>query len=356
MKTRIIHTKLWQDSYFVELNNKEKLLFIYFISNEYVNICGAYEIQDRRICFDTDINSSDLTKIKTKFEKDGKFIFVDGWIKVNNIDKYNNYRFSERNEKAFNRELELIPEYVRGIFGLDFTLEDFKQKYYKKSKNGYEHRVIAEKLLGRKLAENEVVHHLDHNPENNSPTNLAVMDKIKHEQYHSGKIQLNDTNMILVSKKLILAINHKSEIINNNKEIINNKSNVNNNETKSGELTIDQKAKWVIDTYNAIFGKRLKVFKSIKQNLAYWLDAGYSANDIKKALEIAKYDDYWHDKITPVILLRQKNTRGEDVDYIGQFIAKDKQYRPTAQRKKTGILEILAAKEAAKNKGGQDEQ
>lgn len=363
MKTRIIHTKLWKDTYFTELNSKEKLLFLYLISNEYVNICGAYEILDRLICFDTGLTSKELQEVKEKLQSDDKFVFVNGWVKIVNVDKYNNYRFSDRNEKAFNRELELIPEYIREIFGLEFTLEDYQKKHYAKSKKGYTHRLIAEKFLGRELKENEVVHHLDHNPQNNKPENLAVMDKEKHQLYHSGKIDINDTSMILVSNKsdtsTILVINNKSEIINNKltKHNVSNKetSNEKPQQNKKSEMSLDDKAKWVIDTYNQIFGKRLKVYKSIKANLAYWLDAGYSANDIKKALEIAKYDDYWSDKITPIILLRQKNTRGEEVDYIGQFIAKDKQYRPTANHKKTGILEILAAKDVEKNKGGQDE-
>lgn len=36
------------------------------------------------------------------------------------------------------------------------------------------HRSIAEKKLGRKLRQGEVVHHIDRNKENNSPDNLWV--------------------------------------------------------------------------------------------------------------------------------------------------------------------------------------
>lgn len=39
----------------------------------------------------------------------------------------------------------------------------------------YEHRVVAEKTLGRYLSEEEVVHHLDCNRDNNSPENLLVL-------------------------------------------------------------------------------------------------------------------------------------------------------------------------------------
>ena len=39
----------------------------------------------------------------------------------------------------------------------------------------YEHVLIVESTLGRKLLPGEVVHHLDSNPENNDPANLEVL-------------------------------------------------------------------------------------------------------------------------------------------------------------------------------------
>lgn len=39
----------------------------------------------------------------------------------------------------------------------------------------YEHRVVAEKMIGRKLKDGEIVHHKDENKSNNSPENLEVV-------------------------------------------------------------------------------------------------------------------------------------------------------------------------------------
>lgn len=49
------------------------------------------------------------------------------------------------------------------------------------------HRLVAEKSLGRKIAENEEVHHLDFNHENNDPNNLIVITKSEHSKIHAAK-------------------------------------------------------------------------------------------------------------------------------------------------------------------------
>lgn len=45
----------------------------------------------------------------------------------------------------------------------------------------YEHRVIAEQILGRKLATEEEIHHLNGKRDDNRPENLLVVDSRKHK-------------------------------------------------------------------------------------------------------------------------------------------------------------------------------
>lgn len=107
MKTRIVFTKIWKDTYFSNLTQIEQLTFLYLITNDSVGLTGIYELDDRSINSALKITQQQFNKIKEKFMADRKISFYNGWIKIINHDKYNNYS-GIKNEVAVEREFSLI--------------------------------------------------------------------------------------------------------------------------------------------------------------------------------------------------------------------------------------------------------
>lgn len=108
MKTRVLYTDFWNDNYVSNLNGKEKLVFIYLITNKFVSICGIYQIPDKYIKLDCDLSQSELEAIKEKLTRDGKFFFNNGWVRIMNYTKFNSYK-GEKVEKAIESEMALVP-------------------------------------------------------------------------------------------------------------------------------------------------------------------------------------------------------------------------------------------------------
>lgn len=62
-----------------------------------------------------------------------------------------------------------------------------KPTTYRKNFGRHEHRVIMEKILGRKLSSEEIVHHIDGNQHNNDPENLKIVTHSEHARIHFSR-------------------------------------------------------------------------------------------------------------------------------------------------------------------------
>lgn len=73
-------------------------------------------------------------------------------------------------------------------------------KSYIREKTQHQHRVVMEKILGRKLKKGEVVHHKDMNKQNNNPNNLQVMTQSEHARLHILTAKRNKLGYLLKTK------------------------------------------------------------------------------------------------------------------------------------------------------------
>ena len=85
---RQIHVKIWKDNWFLDLDPKEKLLYIYLFSNDLTSLSGIYQISQKVIAFETGLNNQWIAKALSNFQTQGKIEYEDGYIWLKKLRKY----------------------------------------------------------------------------------------------------------------------------------------------------------------------------------------------------------------------------------------------------------------------------
>lgn len=106
MKQRYINTRFWNDSYVAELDPVEKLLFIYFLTNEHTNISGIYEVPMKVMAVETGLDTTMLHKVLPRLKD--KIRYVDGRVVIKNFIKHQEGG-SEQVRKGIINSLKEIP-------------------------------------------------------------------------------------------------------------------------------------------------------------------------------------------------------------------------------------------------------
>ncbi len=89
---RKLHTSFWSDPFIQDLDNEQKLFYLYLLTNEKTKQCGIYEISKKQICFDLGYSIQNVTKLINYFVKIGKIMYsettneiaIKNWLKFNN--------------------------------------------------------------------------------------------------------------------------------------------------------------------------------------------------------------------------------------------------------------------------------
>lgn len=175
MRTRILHTKIWKDSYFSQLNRAEKISFIYLLTNESVNLSGTYELNVMELKMWCGLTDIEIVDLKEKFTKDKKFIFYKDWVKIVNHERYNTNYTGAKNEVALEKELSYIPNEI--IENLDSLFIDYR--YPSDSTINHKSEIINKKskTINQKQAINEF--------ENEAKELLLLMNNLYDKKYSS---------------------------------------------------------------------------------------------------------------------------------------------------------------------------
>lgn len=155
MQTRILHTEIWQDDFFVNLNSNEKLLFIYFLTNDSVNIIHLYRCNIQRITADTGIDRGIILKAQEKFEKNKKMFFKDGFVFLKNASRYEKYE-GIKNEvaklKLFSRLSKNILHWYNNVS--DTPIDTPIDRVYKSEIINNKSKTIKQKEVSDEFLEN----------------------------------------------------------------------------------------------------------------------------------------------------------------------------------------------------------
>lgn len=110
-KLRSVNTKFWDDTFIVDLDPKEKLLFLYLITNSLTNLLGIYEISIRKISFDTGLTPEMVQKGLERFETVKKAYFIENYIILPNWLKNQNLNSNMR--KSVEKEFDELPNWLK---------------------------------------------------------------------------------------------------------------------------------------------------------------------------------------------------------------------------------------------------
>lgn len=110
---RKIHTSFWSDSFISELDNDQKLFYLYLMTNERTKQCGVYEITKKQISFDLGYSIDKVSKLLQYFISTGKIKFNDktNELALGNWLKYNSST-SPKVQSCINQEFSKVKDTV----------------------------------------------------------------------------------------------------------------------------------------------------------------------------------------------------------------------------------------------------
>ncbi len=90
-KLRSVSTAFWSDPFIEDLSPKDKLLFLYLVTNEKTNMLGVYEASLRKISFETGLDEKDVINGLKGFERLSKVKYINNYVFLVNFMKHQKF-------------------------------------------------------------------------------------------------------------------------------------------------------------------------------------------------------------------------------------------------------------------------
>ena len=118
----MVDTRFWIDDYISSLNPHEKLLFLYFLTNPYTDICGVYELPLSHVAMETAIPRTEIDTILKRFETENKIFYRNGWVAIRNFVKHQlaNPKVQRGIEIGLNKAPESLKKILKDSLSIDY--------------------------------------------------------------------------------------------------------------------------------------------------------------------------------------------------------------------------------------------
>lgn len=118
---RYIHDVIWTDAYFQELSPQHKLLFIYLLTNEHLEISGIYQITPKTIANETGL--SNVPELIQKLMDDGKLLYEDNVVGIINYQKHNGIWNNPKYQVAIRKSIKKLEPEMQEKFCLRLGID-----------------------------------------------------------------------------------------------------------------------------------------------------------------------------------------------------------------------------------------
>jgi len=105
----MVDTYFWSDPWVEGLDQKQRYLFLYLVTNQMGNAAGIFEVTDERMQRETKLKASEINSILKTFSAAGKVYRQGWWIIMRNWPKHQNIK-SPGIQEGIMRILSTIPE------------------------------------------------------------------------------------------------------------------------------------------------------------------------------------------------------------------------------------------------------